>query len=55
MKTKNENRTTNKLEYTRFHADIVARDAIADPGALQNIDPARILFGEVSPLRRDAR
>jgi hypothetical protein len=32
-KTKNEKRKTNKMEYTRFYADIIARDAFADPGA----------------------
>jgi hypothetical protein len=42
MKTKNEKRTTNKMEYTRFYADIVARDAFADPGATM-----RTWFGSV--------
>jgi len=32
-KTKDERRKTTKMEYTRFYADIVARDAFADSDA----------------------
>jgi hypothetical protein len=50
MKTKNEQRTTNKMEYTRFYADIVARDAFADPGATM-----RTWFGSVQGREQQSR
>jgi len=50
MKTKNEKRTTNKMEYTRFYADIVARDAFADSGATM-----RTWFGSVQRREQQAR
>jgi hypothetical protein len=50
MKKKNEKRRMNKMEYTRFYADIVARDAFADPGATM-----RPWFGSVQRREQQAR
>jgi len=43
------------ISYLRFRANPAKVEDFGDKDLLHDIDLARILFGEVIPLRRDAR